>query len=91
MAKMITKVQPVPMSANSSTEKMALRIPPIKIAGLNLPQGERILSITRPVMGSLMASKIRITESTILAAAKTHTGRLSTSDRKYKSVLASKE
>ena len=41
--------------------------------------------------GTLMASKIRITESTMLAAAKTQTGRLSTSERKNKSVLASKE
>ena len=89
-AKMMIKVQPVPMLANKRIENTALRIPPTKIAGLNLPQGERMLSMTRPVMGSLIASKIRITDSAMLAAANTQTGKLKTSDKKYSSALASK-
>ena len=75
MPKMMIKPQPVPILAKSMTEKTALRTPPTKMAGLNFPQGERMLSISRPVMGSLKASKIRITDKIRLAAAKTHTSR----------------
>ena len=85
------KLQPRPMLPKSIRKKTVLSTPPARIAGLNLPHGERMLSMTRPVMGSLSASRMRSTDSVMLTAAKTHSGKLSTSDRKYKMVLASKE
>ena len=54
---------------------------PMSMGGLYLPQGLLILSMMSPVMGSLSASSTRSTVSTMLAAANTPTGRLSTFDR----------
>ena len=54
---------------------------PMSMGGLYLPQGLRMLSMTRPVMGSFSASSILSTVRTRLAAAKTPTGRLRTLDR----------
>ena len=54
---------------------------PMSMGGLYFPHGLRMLSMTRPVMGSLSASSILSTVSTMLAAANTPTGRLSTFDR----------
>ena len=54
---------------------------PMSMGGLYLPQGLWMLSMMRPVMGSLSASRMRSTVSTMLAAANTPTGRERTLER----------
>jgi hypothetical protein len=60
------------------------------MAGLNLPQGEWMLSMMSPVMGSFSASHMRSTDSTTLTDANTASGSDRTLERKYSRALASK-
>ena len=59
----------MPRSANISRLAAPQSTAPTRIHGLNLPHLLRVLSTTTPMMGSLTASKTRITTRITVTAA----------------------